>query len=54
MVLYCISCKLVFEVIENIFLQIFVQKSGVGGMARSFSHLALGSVMEELVEAINL
>lgn len=54
MVLYCMSFRLVLEVMENIFLQTFVQKSGVGGSTRSFSHFALGSVTEEVEEAIIL
>ena len=41
-------------VIVKTFLQMFVQKSGVGESSRSVSHFVLGNVMEEFEEVIIL
>ena len=41
-------------VIEKIFSLILIQKSGLGGRARSSSHLVVGSVMEVFVLEISL
>ena len=54
MVLYCMSCKLVLVVIIKMFLQICVQKSGLGDNARSHSHLGLGSLNVGLDEEMSL
>ena len=40
------NCTFVFVVIENVFLHISIQKSGLGERFKSFSHFFIGSVMD--------